>query len=68
VNTANKAVGIIGRRGDGAFGERVPVAAALTEPGFLVAKGPISAIEIGSETKILATFRRKIGCFRWCSA
>ena len=54
VNTANKAVGIISRRGDGAFGELVPVAIALTEPGFAVARGPLTAIEIGAETKILA--------------
>jgi len=54
VNTANKAVGIVSRRGDGAFGELVPVAKALIDPGFLVARGPISAIEIGAETKILA--------------
>lgn len=54
INTANKAVGIRSRRGDGAFGELVPVATPLTEPGFLVARGPLSAIEIGAETKILA--------------
>lgn len=54
VNTTNKTVGIKSRRGDGAFGELVPVALAVTEPGFLVAKGPLSAIEIGAETKILA--------------
>ncbi len=54
LNTANKAVGIKSRRGDGAFGELVPVATAITEPGFLVARGPLSAIEIGAETKVLA--------------
>lgn len=54
VNTANKTVGIKSRRGDGAFGELVPVAVAITETGFLVAKGPLTAIEIGAETKILA--------------
>jgi hypothetical protein len=54
VNTTNKTVGIKSRRGDGAFGELVPVAVAVTEPGFLVARGPLSAIEIGAETKILA--------------
>lgn len=54
VNTANKAVGIKSRRGDGAFGELVPVATAVTEIGFAVARGPLSAIEIGAETKILA--------------
>ena len=54
VNTANKTVGIKSRRGDGAFGELIPVAVALTDEGFLVARGPLSAIEIGAETKILA--------------
>src|SRR5271165_3351143 len=54
VNTTNKTVGIKSRRGDGAFGELVPVAVAVTDPGFLVARGPLSAIEIGAETKILA--------------
>ncbi len=54
VNTANKTVGIKSRRGDGAFGELVPIATAITVPGFLVARGPISSIEIGAETKILA--------------
>jgi hypothetical protein len=54
VNKANKTVGRRARRGDGAFGERVHVAPAVLEAGFLVACGPISAIEIGAETKILA--------------
>jgi hypothetical protein len=54
VNTANKTVGVKSRRGDGAFGELVPVAIAITETGFQVARGPLSAIEIGAETKILA--------------
>ena len=43
-----------GRRGDGTFGELVPAAVALTEKGMLVARGPITTIEIGAETKILA--------------
>jgi hypothetical protein len=54
VSTTNKTVGIQSRRGDGAFGELVPVALAISEAGFLVATGPLSAIEIGAETKILA--------------
>jgi hypothetical protein len=54
VNTSNKTVGIASRRGDGAFGELVPVAVAITEPGFLVARGPLCAIEIGAEAKVLA--------------
>lgn len=54
INTSNKTVGIKSRRGDGAFGELVPVAVAITEKGFAVARGPLSAIEIGAEAKILA--------------
>ena len=54
VNTANKAVGKKSRRGDGTFGELVPTAVAITEDGFIVARGEIANIEIGAETKILA--------------
>ena len=54
INTANKTVGIKSRRGDAAFGELVPVAIAVTASGFLVGRGPLSAIEIGAETKIMA--------------
>jgi hypothetical protein len=54
VNTSNKRVGIKSRRGDGAFGELVPVAVAVADAGFLVSRGPLSSIEIGAETKILA--------------
>jgi hypothetical protein len=42
------------RRGDGTFGERVPIAQAITDEGFAVARGPVANIEIGVETKILA--------------
>jgi hypothetical protein len=54
VNLANKAIGKVSRRGDGTFGELVPAAVALTEKGWLVARGPVANIEIGAETKILA--------------
>jgi hypothetical protein len=54
VNTTNKTVGIKSRRGDGAFGERVPVAVPYVDSGFLVARGPLCAIEIGAETKVMA--------------
>jgi hypothetical protein len=54
VNLANKAVGKLSRRGDGTFGELVPSAIAVTEQGWLVARGPVANIEIGTETKILA--------------
>jgi hypothetical protein len=54
VNLANKAIGRLSRRGDGTFGELVPSAIAVTEKGWLVARGPVANIEIGTETKILA--------------
>jgi len=50
----NLTVGIARRRGDGTFGERVPAAQAVVDPGFAVARGPVATIEIGVETKILA--------------
>lgn len=54
VNVRNIMTGKPGRRGDGTFGELVPVAVAVTEKGMLVARGPVATIEIGAETKILA--------------
>jgi hypothetical protein len=54
VHAGNKTVGKISRRGDGTFGELVPTAVAVTESGFLVARGELANIEIGAETKILA--------------
>lgn len=54
VNLQNRAVGRAARRGDGTFGELVPAAMAVTQQGFLVARGPVANIEIGAETKVLA--------------
>jgi hypothetical protein len=54
LNSQNLTVGIARRRGDGTFGERVPAAQAIIDPGFAVARGPVATIEIGVETKILA--------------
>ncbi len=54
VSTANKRVGVKSRRGDGSFGELVPVAVAVREDGFFVSRGPFASIEVGAETKILA--------------
>lgn len=54
INLRNITVGKSARRGDGTFGELVPSAAAFSEKGFIVARGPIANIEIGAETKILA--------------
>ena len=54
VNRANQRRGVVARRGDGTFGERVPSAEAVLEEGFSVARGQIATVEIGVETKILA--------------
>ena len=54
LNLGNKAVGRNSRRGDGTLGELIPAALAVTEDGFLVARGEVANIEIGTETKILA--------------
>jgi hypothetical protein len=54
LNAQNLTVGVPRRRGDGTFGERVPVAQAIADEGFAVARGPVATIEIGVETKILA--------------
>jgi len=54
VNIANRVVGVSARRGDGTFGEIIPHVPAIAVPGYVVARGPVATIEIGSEVKILA--------------
>lgn len=54
LNRENRRRGIVARRGDGTFGERVPSAEAVGEDSFTVARGQIATIEIGIEIKILA--------------
>lgn len=54
LNVENKLRGVKARRGDGTFGEIIPHAAAIDIPGFVVARGPVATVEIGSEVKILA--------------
>ena len=54
VNVQNKRRGVAARRGDGTFGELIPGESAITDPGFLVARGPIATVEIGVEVKVLA--------------
>ena len=54
VNAENKLHGIKARRGDGTFGEIIPRAVTVDLPGFVVARGPVATVEIGSEVKILA--------------
>lgn len=54
INRANSRRGVVARRGDGTFGERIPSAEAVMEDGFVVARGQIATVEIGIEVKILA--------------
>jgi len=54
LNTKNARTGVASRRGDGSFGKLVPVAVAIEEEGFRVARGPIADIEIGAESKVVA--------------
>src|ERR1700722_18078623 len=42
LNAQNRTVGILRRRGDGTFGELVPVATPIKEEGFAVARGPLA--------------------------
>lgn len=54
LNVQNKRRGVAARRGDGTFGEIIPGETAITDPGYLAARGPIATVEIGIEVKILA--------------
>jgi hypothetical protein len=54
LNKKNVAIGKHTRRGDGTFGERVPVVPAVSHDGLAVAIGEIATVEIGVEVKILA--------------
>jgi hypothetical protein len=54
LNVQNRRHGVTARRGDGTFGELIPGEEAITDDGYLVARGPISTVEIGVEVKILA--------------
>jgi hypothetical protein len=54
VNISNLITGRRGRRGDGTFGELVPGEEPKAETGFVVQRGPIATLEIGTEVKILA--------------
>jgi hypothetical protein len=58
LNAANRRRGIEARRGDGTFGEIIPIVTptvtAIDDPGFTVAHGPVATVEIGIEVKILA--------------
>jgi len=54
LNVQNRLRGIDARRGDGTFGELIPHAVAIDIPGFVVARGPVATVEIGTEVKTLA--------------
>lgn len=54
LNVENRLQGVKARRGDGTFGELIPHAIAVDMPGFIVARGPVATVEIGTEVKILA--------------
>ena len=54
LNVQNRRRGVAARRGDGTFGEIIPDETPISDPGYLVARGPIATVEIGIEVKILA--------------
>jgi hypothetical protein len=54
VNLRNTLRGIKSRRGDATFGEVVPHTPTMIDPGFVVHRGEIATVEIGTEVKILA--------------
>ena len=54
LNVQNKRRGIEARRGDGTFGEIIPGETPISDPEYVVSRGPIATVEIGVEVKILA--------------
>ena len=54
MNVQNRLRGIKARRGDGTFGELIPNTNPVKVPGFIVCRGSIATVEIGTEVKILA--------------
>lgn len=54
LNVQNRRRGVAARRGDGTFGEIIPGETPITDPHYLVARGPIATVEIGVEVKVLA--------------
>jgi hypothetical protein len=51
--TTNMRRGVLARRGDGTFGEPVPNTPTISDPGFQVARGKLTTVEIGAEMKVL---------------
>jgi hypothetical protein len=54
VNLRNTLRGVKSRRGDATFGEVVPNSDTSSAAGFIVQRGEIATVEIGTEVKILA--------------
>jgi hypothetical protein len=54
LNVQNKRRGVQARRGDATFGEIIPGEEAITDPGYVVSRGPIATVDIGTEIKSLA--------------
>ena len=54
LNLRNTLRGIKSRRGDATFGEVVPHSQPVVASGFIVRRGEIATVEIGTEVKILA--------------
>jgi hypothetical protein len=54
LNARNTLRGIRSRRGDSTFGEIVPRTIAISQPDFVVRRGEVATVEIGTEVKILA--------------
>jgi hypothetical protein len=54
LNIQNTLRGVKSRRGDATFGEAVPHSPVTSAPGFVVRRGEIATVELGTEVKILA--------------
>lgn len=54
LNAENRRRGIKARRGEGTFGELIPMATPIDDPGFKVSHGPVATVEISIEVKTLA--------------
>ncbi|MGH8569996.1 MAG: hypothetical protein ACREXU_18820, partial [Gammaproteobacteria bacterium] len=54
LNAENRRTGVKARRGDGTFGELIPMATPIDDPGFKVSHGPVATVEIDVEVKVLA--------------
>lgn len=55
VNIGNQIKGKKGRRGDGTFGRVVPGQSLISDPEFVVPRGLVANLEVGTEVKIGAT-------------